>query len=166
MSRLDFVMCGLTIAYLNKAGTLPVYRDVFRIAVMIGSSLGMHYFSNQVGMGSSAQDELDADSIVLCISSEVANLRQSSFTPVSEAMSRSQLESDVKLIFNLEIFSTKNLLNNSARTESSSEEGMVARFLVFFLKKKLPIVVVRDVCPSVRPSVCPSVVCGNILFLR
>ena len=28
-------------------------------------------------------------------------------------------------------------------------------FLVFFLfLKKLPIVVVRDVCPSVRPSVC------------
>ena len=27
----------------------------------------------------------------------------------------------------------------------------------FFFRKKLPIVVVRDVCPSVRPSVCPSV---------
>ena len=27
----------------------------------------------------------------------------------------------------------------------------------FFFSKKLPIVVVRDVCPSVRPSVCPSV---------
>ena len=71
-------MCGLMIAYLNKAGTLPVFRDVFRIAIMIGSSSGMHCFSNQVKMGSSAQDELDADSIVLCISSEVANLRQSS----------------------------------------------------------------------------------------
>ena len=71
-------MCGLMIAYLNKAGTLPVFRDVFRIAIMIGSSSGMHCFSNQVRMGSSAQDELDADSIVLCISSEVANLRQSS----------------------------------------------------------------------------------------
>ena len=35
-------------------------------------------------------------------------------------------------------------------------------FLVFFyfFKKKLPIVVVRDVCPSVRPSV----VCGNNFF--
>ena len=31
-------------------------------------------------------------------------------------------------------------------------------FLVVFLfSKKLPIVVVRDVCPSVRPSVCLSV---------
>ena len=31
-------------------------------------------------------------------------------------------------------------------------------FSSFFLfSKKLPIVVVRDVCPSVRPSVCPSV---------
>ena len=30
-------------------------------------------------------------------------------------------------------------------------------FSIFFLLKKLPIVVVRDVCPSVRPSVCPSV---------
>ena len=33
--------------------------------------------------------------------------------------------------------------------------------VVFFFSKKLPIVVVRDVCPSVRPSVrlsvCPSV---------
>ena len=28
---------------------------------------------------------------------------------------------------------------------------------VFLKKKKLPIVVVRDVCSSVRPSVCPSV---------
>ena len=72
------------IAYLNKAGTLPVFSDVFRIAVMIGSSSGMHCFSNQVGMGSSAREELDADSIiVLCISSEVANLRQSSFTSVN-----------------------------------------------------------------------------------
>ena len=62
------------IAYLNKAGTLPVLSDVFRIAVMIGSSSGMHCFSNQAGMGSSAQEELDADSIVFCISSEVANL--------------------------------------------------------------------------------------------
>ena len=70
------------IAYLNKAGTLPVLSDVFRIAVMIGSSSGMHCFSNQVGMGSSAQEELDADSIVFCISSEVANLRQSSFNYV------------------------------------------------------------------------------------
>ena len=62
------------IAYLNKAGTLPVLSDVFRIAVMIGSSSGMHCFSNQVGMGSSAQEELDADSIVFCISSEVAKV--------------------------------------------------------------------------------------------
>ena len=30
-------------------------------------------------------------------------------------------------------------------------------FSRFFFSKKLPIVVVRDVCPSVRPSVCPSV---------
>ena len=39
----------------------------------------------------------------------------------------------------------------------------------FFFLKKLPIVVVRDVCPSVRPSVCPSVrlsVCGNNFFSR
>ena len=35
-----------------------------------------------------------------------------------------------------------------------------------FFSKKLPIVVVRDVCPSVRPSVRPSVVCGNNFFLR
>ena len=26
----------------------------------------------------------------------------------------------------------------------------------FFVTKKLPYVVTRDVCPSVRPSVCPS----------
>ena len=31
-----------------------------------------------------------------------------------------------------------------------------------FFSKKLPIVVVRDVCPSVRPSV----VCGNNFFSR
>ena len=116
------------IAYLNKAGTLPVLSDVFRIAVMIGSSSGMHCFSNQVGMGSSAQEELDADSIVFCISSEVANLRQSSFPSVNGAMSRPELESNVKFTLNLEIFSTKKLLNNSARTESSSDEGMVAQF--------------------------------------
>ena len=72
------------IAYLNKARSLPVFSDVFRITVMIGSSSGMHCFSNQVGMGSSAQDELDADSIVFCISSEVANLRQSSLPSVNE----------------------------------------------------------------------------------
>ena len=35
-------------------------------------------------------------------------------------------------------------------------------FLVVFFSKKLPIVVVRDVCPSVRPSV----VCRNIFFSR
>ena len=116
------------IAYLNKAGTLPVLSDVFRIAVMIGSSSGMHYFSNQVGMGSSAQEELDADSIVFCISSEVANLRQSSFPSVNGAMSRPELESNVKFTLNLDIFSTKKLLNNSVRTESSSDEGMVAQF--------------------------------------
>ena len=80
------------IAYLNKAGTLPVLSDVFRIAVMIGSSSGMHCFSNQLGMGSSAQEELDADSIVFCISSEVANLRQSSFPSVNGAMSRPELD--------------------------------------------------------------------------
>ena len=94
------------IAYLNKAGTLPVLSDVFRIAVMIGSSSGMHCFSNQVGMGSSAQKELDADSIVVCISSEVANLRQSSFPSVNGAMSRQELESNVKFTLNLQIFST------------------------------------------------------------
>ena len=116
------------IAYLNKAGTLPVLSDVFRIAVMIGSSSVMHCFSNQVGMGSSAQEELDADSIVFCISSEVANLRQSNFPSVNGAMSRPELESNVKFTLNLEIFSTKKLLNNSARTESSSDEGMVAQF--------------------------------------
>ena len=83
------------IAYLNKAGTLPVLSDVFRIAVMIESSSGMHCFSIQVGMGSSAQEELDADSIVVCISSEVANhLRQSSFPSVNGAMSRPELESN------------------------------------------------------------------------
>ena len=42
--------------------------------------------------------------------------------------------------------------------------------VVFFFSKKLPIVVVRDVCPSVRPSVRlsvrPSVVCGNNFFSR
>ena len=72
------------IAYLNKAGSLPVFSDVFRIAVMIGCSSGNHCFSNQVGMGSSAQDELDAGSIVFCISSEVANLRQLSLPSVNE----------------------------------------------------------------------------------
>ena len=44
----------------------------------------------------------------------------------------------------------------------------------FFFQKKIPIVDVRDVCPSVRravrmsvrPSVRPSVVCGNIFFSR
>ena len=81
------------IAYLNKARALPVFRDVLRIAVMIGNSSGMHCFSNQVGMGSSSQNEMDANSIVLCISSELANLRQPSFTPVSRAMSRSPPES-------------------------------------------------------------------------
>ena len=30
-------------------------------------------------------------------------------------------------------------------------------FSIFFFSKKLPIVVVRDVCPSVRRAVCPSV---------
>ena len=70
-------------------------------------------------MGSSAQDELDADSIVLCISFEVANLRQSNFPSVNGAMSRSELESNVKFTLNLEFFSAKKLLNNSARTESS-----------------------------------------------
>ena len=37
-------------------------------------------------------------------------------------------------------------------------------FLVVFsfFEKKIPIVVVRDVCPSVRPSV----VCGNNFFSR
>ena len=99
------------IAYLNKAGILPVFKDVFRIALLIESNSSMHCFSNQVEMGSSAQDELDADSIVPCISSEVANLRQSSFIPVSGAMSRSQLESDVTLILNLEFFSTHGHLN-------------------------------------------------------
>ena len=111
MSRLDFFRCGLIIAYLNKAEILPVFRDVFRIAVLIGSSSSMHCFSSQVGMGSSAQNELDADSIVLCISSKVANLRQSSFIPASRVMSRSQLESDVKLILNLEFYSTHGHLN-------------------------------------------------------
>ena len=95
------------IAYLNEAGTLPVFRDMFRIAVMIGSSSGMHCFSNQIEMGSSAQDELDADSIVFCISSEVANLRQSSFPSVTEAMSRPELESSLKFTLNLEIFFNK-----------------------------------------------------------
>ena len=45
--------------------------------------------------------------------------------------------------------------------------------VVFSFFEKLPIVVVRDVCPSVRPSVCPSVrpsvrlsVCGNNFFSR
>ena len=52
------------IAYLNKAWTLLVLSDVFRIAVMIGSTSGMHCFSNQVGMGLSAQEELDADSML------------------------------------------------------------------------------------------------------
>ena len=55
------------IVYLNKAGTLPVFSEVFRIAVMIGSSSGMQCLSNQVGIGSSALYELDAESIVLCI---------------------------------------------------------------------------------------------------
>ena len=86
---------------MNKAGLLPVCSDVFRIAVMIGSSSGMHCFSNRVGMGSSAQDELDVDSIVLCISTEVANLRQSSFPSVNGTMSRSELESNVKFTLNL-----------------------------------------------------------------
>ena len=95
---------------------------------MIGSISGRHCFSNQVGMGSSAQEELDADSIVFCISSEVANLRQSSFPSAIGAMSRPELESNVKFTLNLEFFSTKKLLNNSARTESSSDEGMVAQF--------------------------------------
>ena len=88
----------------------------------------MHCFSNQVGMGSSAQYELDADSIVLCISSEVANLRQSSFTSVNGAISRLELESNVKFTLNLKIISTKKLLNKSARTESSSDEGTVTQF--------------------------------------
>ena len=78
---------------MNKARSLPVFSDVFRITVMIGSSSGMHCFSNQVGMGSSAQDELDADSIVFCISSEVANLRQSSLPSVNGAVSRPVPES-------------------------------------------------------------------------
>ena len=43
---------------------------------------------------------------------------------------------------------------------------MVIIFSSFFLfSKKLPIVVVRDVCPSVRPSVRLSV-CGNNFFSR
>ena len=44
---------------------------------------------------------------------------------------------------------------------------VVFSMFFFFRKKKLPIVVVRDVCPSVRLSVCdPSVVCGNNFFSR
>ena len=41
---------------------------------------------------------------------------------------------------------------------STSHNSVLRRvFSIFFFSKKLPIVVVRDVCPSVRPSVCPSV---------
>ena len=36
--------------------------------------------------------------------------------------------------------------------------------LFFFFFKTIPIVVVHDVCPSVRPSACPSVVCRNNIF--
>ena len=64
-------------------------------------------YSNQVEMRSSTQDELDADSIVLCISSEVANLRQSSFACVNWAMSRLELESNVKFTLNLEMILKK-----------------------------------------------------------
>ena len=32
----------------------------------------------------------------------------------------------------------------------------------FFFGKKLPIVVVRNICPSVRPSVCPSVLMSPV----
>ena len=91
----------------KKSGTLPVFCDVFRIAVMIGSSSGMHCFSKQVGMGSSAQDKLDADIIVFCSSSEVANPRQSSFPSVNRAMSRPELESNVKFTLNLEFLFNK-----------------------------------------------------------
>ena len=38
---------------------------------------------------------------------------------------------------------------------ASPRVHLVSSFFLF--SKKLPIVVVRDVCPSVRPSVCPSV---------
>ena len=146
------------IAYLSKAGTLPVLSDVFRIAVMIGSSSGMHCFSNQVGMGSSAQEELDADSIVFCISSEVANLRQSSFPSVNGAMSRPELESNVKFTLNLEFFSTRKLLNNSARTESSSDEGMVAQF---WFTNSVFAMLNKALCDSVRDS--PALVIDNFI---
>ena len=59
----------------------------------------------------------------------VINFRQSSFPSVNGAMPRSELEPNMKFTLNLEIFSTKKLLNNSSRTESSSDEGMVAQFL-------------------------------------
>ena len=49
---------------------------------------------------------------------------------------------------------------------SNLETSTVLVFNIFFLfSKKLPIVVVRDVCPSVRQSVCPSVrlsVCPSV----
>ena len=69
----------------------------------------------------------------------------------------------------LEHISINSLLSKSLK---------ISFLVVFFFSKKLPIVVVRDVCPSVRPSVrlsvrpsvCPSVrpsvVCGNNFFSR
>ena len=40
---------------------------------------------------------------------------------------------------------------------SISTLSFLSFLVVFFSKKKLPIVVVHDACPSVRPSVCFSV---------
>ena len=44
-----------------------------------------------------------------------------------------------------------------ALNNSGIGEYLGHAFLVVFFSKKLPIVVVRDVCPSVRPSVRLSV---------
>ena len=55
-----------------------------------------------------------------------------------------------------------------ASTEKNYSHRLACILLVvfFLFEKKLPYVVTRDVCPSVRLSVCPSVVCGNFFGTR
>ena len=53
---------------------------------------------------------------------------------------------------NIEVYFSKELANRIHASIFSS---------FFFFSKKIPIVVVRDVCDAVRPSVRPSVACGK-----
>ena len=110
---------------LKIIGNFSFLSDSLIMLVRNGSSLSTHCFTNHVGKGSTSHDLFGHEAITSWISSDVVDIRLLSLTNAKGSISSSLLASILKLVLNVSIVSSKNMLNRLANSKLIEWVGIV-----------------------------------------